>query len=634
MGPSGSGKTTLLSILGCILTPTAGELRIGNSIASGLPSEGLADLRRRHIGFVFQSYNLFPTLSALENVMLALDVRGARHRHLARAGGRRARRGRPTHRLHAHPSKLSGGEKQRVAIARALAGSPSVILADEPTAALDSENGKAVMALLSGGRQGHLARRARRHPRPPHARLRRPHHPHRGRSHRLRRTPAEKRPAYPKEHSPCRSTSDPASGQRSTLQGPALCLRSASSSAAWRSPASARSRSTASTSPGVPRPPPRRRGDQPGKSPADVGLDRRRAGARRAQGRRDPHRRRHARPRRRGAGARQRPRRGGRTPGPARRRRGARAARGGRGGGRRPPPGARQCAGHLRPRGHPQGRGRGVRRRARRDRRALRARLRARRQARRHDQGAEPRRRTPALHDGQGAPRARAPRLRCGAGQGQPAGAQPRRVGAERGARAGLGGRGGARQDAHPRTHGRHGAAGPGQARRDRRALTRAAADRHRRHVALAREGRDRRGGCVEDQGRAEGVRALDQLPGPRVRGHRHRAIAFARAAAHRAARSPPADRRRGARGDDRPGAQRAAPARHARRRLLPGVPPRGRSGRCASAIIDSAPIRQSKAMDGNARRYRPGPAHCARRPTPGRGGRTAREPAFVGAVR
>ena len=150
MGPSGSGKTTLLSILGCILTPTAGELRIGNSIASGLPAEGLADLRRRHIGFVFQSYNLFPTLSALENVMLALDVRGARATATSpeQAAAALAAVG-LTHRLHAHPSKLSGGEKQRVAIARALAGSPSVILADEPTAALDSENGKAVMALLS-----------------------------------------------------------------------------------------------------------------------------------------------------------------------------------------------------------------------------------------------------------------------------------------------------------------------------------------------------------------------------------------------------------------------------------------------------------------------------------------------------
>jgi putative ABC transport system ATP-binding protein len=150
MGPSGSGKTTLLSILGCILTPTTGELRVGGNLASGLSSEGLADLRRRHIGFVFQSYNLFPTLNALENVMVALDVRGARATTTSpeQAAHALASVG-LSHRLTTYPSKLSGGEKQRVAIARALAGAPSVILADEPTAALDSENGKAVMALLS-----------------------------------------------------------------------------------------------------------------------------------------------------------------------------------------------------------------------------------------------------------------------------------------------------------------------------------------------------------------------------------------------------------------------------------------------------------------------------------------------------
>ena len=149
MGPSGSGKTTLLSILGCILTPSEGTLRIGPHKATGLNSEGLADLRRKHVGFVFQSYNLVPTLTAAENVMLALDLRGT---SLAEAPGIAAEALNKVglaHRAHAYPSKLSGGEKQRVAIARSLAGSPSVILADEPTAALDSENGKAVMALLS-----------------------------------------------------------------------------------------------------------------------------------------------------------------------------------------------------------------------------------------------------------------------------------------------------------------------------------------------------------------------------------------------------------------------------------------------------------------------------------------------------
>jgi len=149
MGPSGSGKTTLLSILGCILTPNAGTLRIGEQEATGLSAEGLADLRRRHVGFVFQAYNLVPTLTAMENVMLALDLRGAPLSRAPALAAEALRQVGLSHRAHANPSKMSGGEKQRVAIARALAGSPSVILADEPTAALDSENGKGVMALLS-----------------------------------------------------------------------------------------------------------------------------------------------------------------------------------------------------------------------------------------------------------------------------------------------------------------------------------------------------------------------------------------------------------------------------------------------------------------------------------------------------
>ena len=149
MGPSGSGKTTLLSILGCILTPSEGKLRIGPHTATGLTSEGLADLRRKHVGFVFQSYNLVPTLTAAENVMLALDLRGIKLAEAPALAEEALRKVGLSHRAHAYPSKLSGGEKQRVAIARSLAGSPSVILADEPTAALDSENGKAVMALLA-----------------------------------------------------------------------------------------------------------------------------------------------------------------------------------------------------------------------------------------------------------------------------------------------------------------------------------------------------------------------------------------------------------------------------------------------------------------------------------------------------
>ena len=149
MGPSGSGKTTLLSILGCILSPTEGQLSVAGNSTEGLDAEGLAKVRRKHVGFVFQGYNLFPTMTASENVMLALDVRAApvidppNHAVQALSAVGLA------HRAKAFPSKLSGGEKQRVAIARALAGRPSVILADEPTAALDAENGRAVMALLS-----------------------------------------------------------------------------------------------------------------------------------------------------------------------------------------------------------------------------------------------------------------------------------------------------------------------------------------------------------------------------------------------------------------------------------------------------------------------------------------------------
>ena len=149
MGPSGSGKTTLLSILGCIMTPTSGTLTIAGQSVAGRSAEELAKVRRDHIGFIFQSYNLFPTLSALENVRIALDVRGisgyaatSRSEEVLRDVGL-------GHRLTNYPGNLSGGEQQRVAVARAIASSPSIVLADEPTAALDSENGHAVMALLS-----------------------------------------------------------------------------------------------------------------------------------------------------------------------------------------------------------------------------------------------------------------------------------------------------------------------------------------------------------------------------------------------------------------------------------------------------------------------------------------------------
>ena len=149
MGPSGSGKTTLLSIMGCILAPTEGSVTIAGESLEGLDPEGLADLRRRHVGFIFQSYNLFPTLNAMENIRLALDVKGMTPREGQQKAELALKAVGLGHRLKNYPRHLSGGEQQRVAVARAIAGAPSVILADEPTAALDSENGHAVMALLA-----------------------------------------------------------------------------------------------------------------------------------------------------------------------------------------------------------------------------------------------------------------------------------------------------------------------------------------------------------------------------------------------------------------------------------------------------------------------------------------------------
>jgi putative ABC transport system ATP-binding protein len=148
MGPSGSGKTTLLSILGCLMTPTSGVVRVRGRPIADLDPEALARIRRNHIGFIFQSYHLFPTLTAEDNVRLALDVRGERpQREAARdvlgmVG--------LAHKTKAFPRELSGGEQQRVAIARAIVGKASAILADEPTGALDAQNGQAIMTLLAG----------------------------------------------------------------------------------------------------------------------------------------------------------------------------------------------------------------------------------------------------------------------------------------------------------------------------------------------------------------------------------------------------------------------------------------------------------------------------------------------------
>jgi putative ABC transport system ATP-binding protein len=159
-GPSGSGKTTLLSIAGCILTPTSGDVEVAGRPVRTDDAQGLRAVRRRSIGFVFQQYNLFPALTALENVEYSLNVRGidgsAAHREAARV----LERAGLGDRLHFLPRDLSGGQKQRVAIARALAGSPPIVLADEPTANLDTAVGGQILDLFQelakGGRKGIL----------------------------------------------------------------------------------------------------------------------------------------------------------------------------------------------------------------------------------------------------------------------------------------------------------------------------------------------------------------------------------------------------------------------------------------------------------------------------------------------
>jgi putative ABC transport system ATP-binding protein len=148
LGPSGSGKTTLLQVLGGLLRPTQGSLRLDGRTITGLSLDALAQLRLAHFGFVFQAYNLFPTLTAAENVAVALDLVGMR----GRAARQRAHQLLDDvglgDRTGSYPTQLSGGQKQRVAIARALASDPALILADEPTAALDSTSGAKVVALF------------------------------------------------------------------------------------------------------------------------------------------------------------------------------------------------------------------------------------------------------------------------------------------------------------------------------------------------------------------------------------------------------------------------------------------------------------------------------------------------------
>jgi putative ABC transport system ATP-binding protein len=148
LGASGSGKTTLVSIIGCILSATSGSCKIHGLETIGLPQSKLPRVRLENIGFIFQGFNLFPALTAAENVEIALDLKGVRGAKARRRAAELLERVGLGEKLKSRPADLSGGQKQRVAIARALAGEPKIILADEPTAALDSTSGKIVMDLL------------------------------------------------------------------------------------------------------------------------------------------------------------------------------------------------------------------------------------------------------------------------------------------------------------------------------------------------------------------------------------------------------------------------------------------------------------------------------------------------------
>lgn len=173
MGPSGSGKSTLLNILGCLDVPTSGSYALGNVRVSEMADDDLARIRNQEIGFVFQTFNLLPRANALGNVELPLIYSGLPVRQRRERATRTLASVGLAERIEHRPNELSGGQKQRVAIARALVNEPSIILADEPTGALDSRTGDEIMDLfdqvhaagntiLLVTHEEHLARRSRR----------------------------------------------------------------------------------------------------------------------------------------------------------------------------------------------------------------------------------------------------------------------------------------------------------------------------------------------------------------------------------------------------------------------------------------------------------------------------------------